>query len=296
VYGSIQPEMKQVLQTFADWYKKGYLKQDWMSSNSTSNRTDVVAGKFGVQLNGAWLGQTADMIKNYGPNAYFDAFELPSATGKPVMYPRLFDNGGYIVINKNCKDIAAVLKCVSYYGGGVYGNEFASAGFGTIEEIWDAHGYSNAQHIMPMIKVNDLLGERQIYDQLQEMKRTGNPQVLKHPSAQNSYNNGIVPFLAGDLSGFGPDRWAQMWADNCAYNVSKNIVDENRFIASRMQGPAPEEVAAYGSTLDDILAEGFTQIIVGQQPVSYFDTLVGRWKSAGGDNCTQVIHRVYGSK
>ena len=37
-----------------------------------------------------------------------------------------------------------------------------------------------------------------------------------------------------------------------------------------------------GTTLEDILTEGFTKIIIGDQPIDYFDTVVDNWKAAGG--------------
>jgi putative aldouronate transport system substrate-binding protein len=57
----------------------------------------------------------------------------------------------------------------------------------------------------------------------------------------------------------------------------------------------PEEVTRYGSTLDDLLLEGFTLIILGQQPVSYFDTLVRNWYAAGGQEVTDAVNRMYGN-
>jgi putative aldouronate transport system substrate-binding protein len=294
VYGSIQNEMKQVLQTFADWYKKGYFKQDWMSSNYDSNRSDLIAGKYGVQVFPQWWGfvSASDMITTYGRNGYMEAFELPSFNGKPVNHPKPFENGGYIAINKNCRNIAAALKCVSFWAGGIQARELVDTGIVTQEQRAEM---SLDQHNMPMLKSWDSRTEIEIYRQLQEVKRTGNTQALKQPSAISSYDSAIRPFLeAGDISGAG--RWLQMYADNSSYSVNEKILNENRWVQSRMAGPVPEGVAAYGSTLSDILIEGFVQIIAGQQPVSYFDTLVSRWKAAGGDDCTRVMNQVYGNR
>ena len=50
-----------------------------------------------------------------------------------------------------------------------------------------------------------------------------------------------------------------------------------------------------GTTLDDILTEGFTKIITGEVPVDYFDTLVEEWRTAGGDTATKEVNEMYGS-
>ena len=61
-----------------------------------------------------------------------------------------------------------------------------------------------------------------------------------------------------------------------------------------MWGAPTATLSTMGTTLDDILIEGFTQIIVGQKPVEYFDTVVESWKAAGGDQATQEINEMYG--
>jgi putative aldouronate transport system substrate-binding protein len=115
-YGRIQPEMKEALGVFADWYSKGYFKKDFMSDTGDTVHQDMVSGKYGVEVFYHWQGyyRGADTVKNLGYEAYADAYEIPSATGKPVLHQGSFDNGGYLVVNKNCKNIDAALKCMSF--------------------------------------------------------------------------------------------------------------------------------------------------------------------------------------
>jgi putative aldouronate transport system substrate-binding protein len=61
-------------------------------------------------------------------------------------------------------------------------------------------------------------------------------------------------------------------------------------------GLSPDELLNFGSTLDDLLTEGFTKIIIGQEPLSYFDTLINNWKAQGGDTVTAAVNRDYGKK
>lgn len=62
-----------------------------------------------------------------------------------------------------------------------------------------------------------------------------------------------------------------------------------------MWGPQTETLLSAGSTLDDILIEGFTKIIVGEESIDYFDTLVSDWESAGGAKATEEINETYGN-
>ena len=49
-------------------------------------------------------------------------------------------------------------------------------------------------------------------------------------------------------------------------------------------------------SLDDILTEGFTKIIVGEKDIDFFDTLVADWEKAGGEKATEEINTTYGNK
>jgi putative aldouronate transport system substrate-binding protein len=56
----------------------------------------------------------------------------------------------------------------------------------------------------------------------------------------------------------------------------------------------PEEGEGYN--LGELLTEEFTKIIVGLQPVSYFDTIVNMWRTSGGDIVTRAVNREYGGR
>jgi putative aldouronate transport system substrate-binding protein len=289
VHGAVQPEMRDVLQVFNDWYKKGYLRQDFMAMDSNAVRQDVISGKFGIEVFYQWwFINLPDLVNSYGPEAIFEAYEIPSRDGSPVLHPTNFDNGGYLVINKDCKNIDAAIKCMSYYQYIV--NDAASQGIMNPEQIL-SFLYSEGQHIMPMFIIHDPMDEERQYRQIQEAKRTGDASKFTSSLTLNKYLGAKAYVDSGDMDGIMP--WMQQYADRSAYTANIKILEEQRYMNSRMTGPAPEELAAFGSTLDDLLKEGFTKIIIGEQPLSYFDTLVREWRSAGGDTVTAAVNRLY---
>ena len=79
----------------------------------------------------------------------------------------------------------------------------------------------------------------------------------------------------------------------CAYGIAKDIVDNGKYVKSELKGITPETIVNSGSTLDDILTEGFTKIIIGDQPIDYFDTVVENWKAAGGEQATNEMNGIY---
>ena len=73
-------------------------------------------------------------------------------------------------------------------------------------------------------------------------------------------------------------------------------MDEGRYIKNKVWAITPETLLNTGSTLEDILCEGFTKIIMGEEPIDYFDTVVENWKAAGGDQATIEVNEMYGGK
>ncbi|MBQ1438684.1 MAG: hypothetical protein IIZ10_03265, partial [Solobacterium sp.] len=71
-------------------------------------------------------------------------------------------------------------------------------------------------------------------------------------------------------------------------------VDEKHYVQDEKWGPDTPTLQAAGSTLNGILIEGFTKIIIGEKPIDYFDEVVQQWRTAGGDKATQEINETYG--
>jgi putative aldouronate transport system substrate-binding protein len=296
VNGRIQPQMKDLLACFADWYQKGYLRKDFASMEETARIQDITSGKVGIQFEQNWAGWGfADLIKVGGPEAYMEPYEIPTKDGRPGVFPIGFDNTEYLVVNKNCKNIAAVLKCISFVTW--VAGEARLQGALTEEEEFSYLLGGEGRHTMLPIAINDPYGNGPaMVEWAQEVGR--NNGVIKTPPQfsewQAQYEQAKPWFDSKDPVGYG--RWIQQYAIPSAASINLNIINQGRYTVTALTGPTPEDAAAYGETLDDLLTEGFTRIIIGAQPLSYFDTLVAQWKSSGGDVITTVINRVYGKK
>lgn len=56
----------------------------------------------------------------------------------------------------------------------------------------------------------------------------------------------------------------QQGSPKSAYRISKEMIDNNEIVKDAYWGQQVETLLSSGSTLDDILKEGFTKIIVGE--------------------------------
>jgi putative aldouronate transport system substrate-binding protein len=294
VYGATLPETRTLLALFADWYKKGYLKTEFMSMRSEDVRSDLVSGKYGVEIFPQWWGYAngPDVVNNLGRDAYFEAYGIPTADGSPAVHVRPFGNeGNYLVVNKNFRNPEAAIKCMSYNR--YIANDVIVQKLMTITDV-EPYMTGDREHLLQMFKVADPIDEINKYLQVQEAKRTGDTSVFTSSGAYIKYQTSVDFAERGDVGGLG--NFLQGYADLCAYRINHEIVQQNRFIPSRMLGPQPEVLANFGSTLQDLLTEGYTRIIIGEQPLSYYDTLIREWRAAGGDTATAAVNREYGGR
>jgi putative aldouronate transport system substrate-binding protein len=295
VYGTIQPEMKGALEKFADWYRRGYLKKDFTSMTDREIVMDIAANRVGITSGANWFGWTfEDVVKAQGMNAYLEPYEIPSGTGKPNVYPLPIDNYGYIVVNKNFKNIPAVLKCLSYTTWVIMESTLQGA---LTEEQMYRYFVSGEPRYMGMFALTDPYGNGPALVEWTHEVGLNNYQITRQPMSTEwlgQYEQAAPWWRDNSVEGYG--RWIQAFSPRSSAWSNLQVINEGRFVTTRMTGPIPEDVTAYFSTLRDFLTEEFVKIIVGLQPVSYFDTIVTQWKASGGDIVTRAVNRDYGKK
>ena len=306
VYGSIQPEMKGALEKFADWYKRGYLRRDFTSIDERDIINDIAAEKLGVHVWGNWAGWSyVDVVRALGMNAYMEPYEIPSGNGKPHIHPIPIDNSEYIVINKNCRNIAAAIKCISYHAWVCM--EATIQGALTDEQVERYLLRGEGRHDVRALALNDPYGNGPPLVEWAHKIGLNNYRITEPPMTSEwpaQYEQAAPWWRDNSPEGYG--RWIQQYYAGSSAWYNLKVMNEGRYVATKMTGSYPEDVLVYGTTLvsndiggglgDDLLVEGFTKIIVGQEPISYFDRLIAEWKSSGGDVVTRAVNREYGKK
>jgi putative aldouronate transport system substrate-binding protein len=292
VYGSVQPEMKTALAAFADWYKRGLLNPAFAEEDNAQITKDISAGLYGAYPGENWSGSwSADLVQLEGNKAYFEPFGLPSVDNKPVLYPVKFPSDGNYLVKKGSKVADAMIQCVNLY---TFLQADARKYNVLTKEMQDL--YQASEHVLPF---GTSFAVYDPYFETQEYKRTGDESVLRSAAI---FMDGIVMArewlqtgkVAPENTGLMLMRLGQFYGNpRSAFGYNTAIFDRGGYLYSKLWGTTPLEVTRYGSTLDDLLLEGFTLIILGQQPVSYFDTLVRNWYSAGGQEVTDAINKAY---
>lgn len=289
VYGSIQPEMKNALAAWAEWYKSGILNQDFATLDFNAMNEGVVSGQVGVQPFYQWWGYNpgVDTVSNNGAEAIFEPYLIPSAIKEQVMQSIFFANGSYTVVSKDCEHPEAVIKLLNFYA------YMVDEGVGKEEpEVLSAFLDKDMAHTVGALRVLNPQCDYEQYQAVSKALVSGDTSNFTTSGMWQKYNNS-VDFKANQTPGATGD-YMQQGNDPSSYGLSTYILDNNLYTKSKLWGKTPEALLNYGSTLDDLLTEGFTKIIMGIENVDYFDTVVANWKSAGGDEVTAQMNEIYG--
>jgi putative aldouronate transport system substrate-binding protein len=201
------------------------------------------------------------------------------------MTPIQFDNGGEIIIvNRNAEHPEAVIKLINLYlhiVNDAYPDEM------DIEEL-NAFNLGDMQHL-PTFRVNNPLGEYQQMVEVQNvLANNRDTSLFTIPVAHSKFTNALLWIDYQDPDGMGGAF--QLTLPYSAYVLAAPIFRNDWFARCRMWGPAPDAHLRLGGTLQSMLVEGYTQIIMGLQPIEYFDQLAANWLAAGGQEVTDEVN------
>ncbi|MBT2293209.1 hypothetical protein J7E73_29705 [Paenibacillus albidus] len=289
VYGSVQPEMKAALTEWADWYKLGIIDPEFAIKDFSAMNADIVAGKVGIQPYFQWWGYNpgVDTLSNLGKEAIFYPYLIPTTDGKEAKQSFFFANGSYIVIKKGFKNPEAAIKLLNDYAYIVdegVGKESSE----TLSALLD----NDLAHVVGALRVLNPSSDYEQFEAVSAALLSKDTGGLTTAGMWQKYNNS-VDFLTNATPGAVGD-YLQQGAPKAAYSLSKKILDSKNYVKTALWGASPEALASYGTTLDDILTEGFTKIIMGAESIDYFDTVVQNWQTAGGDAATEAVNAAYG--
>ncbi|MCL1796312.1 MAG: extracellular solute-binding protein [Clostridia bacterium] len=291
VYGATLPETKNMLEYFAKWYREGLIRTDFATLTEEASRQDAYNGLVGMATGENWAGWLFgnDMVRTQGDGTYFVSFELPSIDGGKVMHPVEFPNEIYNVVRKGYGNPEVLIKLVNYYIDVL--DDALGAGTMTLEEVLPFNT-NDMHHVTGPFKV-----EFDHYKDVSEVSyavdHDGGP--LTSGNAILFYNEIRKWLDEGDLVGMG--RWLQQGGQEFG-SIPKAIghVDNGQILFSELWGLPPDVLVDYGTTLEDLLIEGFTEIIMGVESIDYFETLIENWYAAGGQECTDAVNEMYGGK
>jgi ABC-type sugar transport system, periplasmic component len=291
VYGSVQPEMKDALAAWAEWFKLGIIDPEFPIKDFSAMNSGIVSGKAGVQPYYQWWGYNpgVDTVTNQGKDAVFYPYLIPTVDGQTATQSVFFANGAYTVVNKHSKHPEAAIKLLNFYA------YILDEGAGKeTPETLSAMLDKDIAHVTGAFKIINPMTDYEQFERVSEALQTNDTSAFTTSGMWQKYNNSVefiknaTPAATGD--------YLQQGSPKPAYGLAKSILDNEQYIKTAMWGAPPKELVKYGSTLDDILTEGFTKIIMGSESIDYFDTIVKNWHAAGGEEATAAVNAMYGQQ
>ena len=286
-YGGIQSEMKQVLETYARWYEEGLLDSEFTITDGDKMFRKVLSEEVGVSPFSSWFvwGVGPGSIEQFGVEGTYDAYPIPTVNGDGAKAGVKFSNFGYNVVSKKLKNPEAAIRLMNYY-------VYMVSGEGE-EDPALVKSLFNMNTVPYSFRVFNPDTEYNRFKRIQEALPQGTAaDTSTWGQDSEAYAKSMMVIENNDPAGGG--EYLQYGKDKAFMEVVSTMIDNELFIEDKLWGPPTETLGKVGSTLDDILIEGFTKIIVGEKPVDYFDTLVEDWKKASGDQITKKVNELYG--
>lgn len=274
VYGSVTQNTRKALALLHEWYRDGIIDPDFMLRTNDNAAALVAAGKTGA-LFGWWWAPNNPLIQSMqkNPSAQWVPYLLPTGSDGTVRVCLPAASPKYIVVRKNYNHPEIVMKIMST----LY--DYARYQDPAVSEL-QTYFSENVDPTATPLVLN--------CDYSDAVTRTTNHilSVLNGSSPQTSLNmverayyKSCNTYLSQKVKQ--PTSWAAFTSRITAVKLLLN----NKVTYVNKQTSATN--TAIPSELAELEKEAFLNIIIGNQPITYFDTFVQRWYDMGGEKLTQ---------
>ncbi len=275
VYGSLTEETKEALDYLHKLYDRGILDRNFALRAPNNLRDLVVNGKCGAFF-GLWWTPNNPLMESYEKNseADWEPYYLQELADKNV-YESFRDNK-YVVVRKGYEHPEIVMKIISVlFDYTRYEAEDARE----VNEYFALNVDPTARPLVINVDYNE--ATYQVTENI-EAALNGNYPEEKLTAIEQSYYQACDSYLSGN------DYTAEDWA---AYKsrisavgllVDKHYTPAVRSYLDDAGGEIPQSLRQFETST-------FIQIIMGEKPVSYFETFVEQWYQQGGHELTQQI-------
>ena len=278
IYGSLTEETKEALEYLHGLYEKGILDQNFALRANNNLRDLVVEGKCGAFFGLWWTPNNPlmDMFESDG-EADWEPYYLQEPSNENV-YASFRDNK-YVVVRKGYEHPEIVMKIISVlFDYTRYEAEDARE----VNEYFALNVDPTARPLVINVDYNE--ATYQVTEEIREA-RAGERKTEDMSAISRSYFEACKRYLSGFSPS--PEDWAAyksrisavgLLIDGGYRPARRNYLDDT-------DGELPK-------SLQDYEKNTFIQIIMGEKPVSCFDTFTEEWYRQGGKELTEQIRKL----
>ena len=278
IYGSLTEETKEALEYLHGLYEKGILDQNFALRANNNLRDLVVEGKCGAFFGLWWTPNNPlmDMFESDG-EADWEPYYLQQPSNENV-YASFRDNK-YVVVRKGYEHPEIVMKIISVL---FDYTRYEAVDAREVNEYFALNVDPTARPLVINVDYNE--ATYQVTEEIREAL-AGERRTEDMSAISRSYFEACKRYLSG-LSP-SPEDWAAyksrisavgLLIDGGYRPARRNYLDDT-------DGELPK-------SLQDYEKNTFIQIIMGEKPVSYFDTFTEEWYRQGGKELTEQIRKL----
>ena len=277
VYGSVTQETKNALSYLHELYERGVLDQNFALRAQNNLRDLVVDGKCGAFF-GLWWTPKNPLVDVYEKDKEIDwePYYLQKSETDDA-YDSFRDNK-YVVVRKGYEHPEIVMKIISVL---FDYTRYEANDADEVNEYFALNVDPTARPLVINVDYNE--ATFQITKDIRAVE-DGTKKEESLSAIEKSYYDACESFLHGKSST--PADWAAYKSRISAVGllVDGGYQSEERRYLDDTDGELPK-------SLQQLEKKSFIQIIMGEKPISYFDTFVKEWYDQGGEEITEQIRK-----
>lgn len=281
----IQPEMKEVLSIVRDMYAAGYIDPEFTAEDVATMEEDVTNGTIGMMYHACWGTWHPFNYSLQAEDVITRPYPIPTAEGyTPKIGIESAKTGDLFMVSADCENPEALIKILNLYEAVAISSDDPN----DFQTYW-----ANEQYRLCPIYIG--IPTENFAPEIHEALEAGSSDGLVGTALE--YYNYVVGFEDGslfdDTNAYG--TWGQMYlsGQGGSMKIDLDYKANGWTVTNVMENEQPEIWMQNSSVLGDMVDTTFVDIIVGNQPVEYFDTFVENWLAAGGQETLDWLDERY---
>lgn len=290
-YGSLAPEVKNALESMRALYEEGIIDKEFATKDATQYNQDLISGKVGITYN--WLGFALSIndMKKLNPEAEFKAYEIVSVDEGEALPQANATVDFWYVVRKGYEHPEALIKMANLEIATLITSEAKDqAPDGTTNSEYygapkDAPSMFDVVNFWFSLVPDENSTRYDVYEAV--MKR--DPSNVR--SNDLSIYENLIAYEEGDLAQWGWNR--TFGGPGGGAEITQKYKAENKLKVNAYFGLPTETMTERQATLNQLQAETFTKIVMGEVGLEAFDEFTEKWLALGGQDITDEVNEWY---
>ncbi|QGQ95156.1 extracellular solute-binding protein [Paenibacillus psychroresistens] len=288
VYGNIQPEMKSALAKLQELYNDKQIDPEFGIKDGNKEAELTAGGKIGMFFGAMWTPLfPLQGGKDKDPNMQWGAYKIISVDDKPALVQASFPVSRYYAVKKGAKHPEALIKILNLYSEKMWGEKAEYEKYGIAKDGTPVFKYYFSNY-WPARKNVDIQTKIKEALRTKDTSKLNAEQLVNYRQVFDNLNKKSTKDWGYERV-FGPEN-------DTSFAVINEYLNNKSILNAGFYGAPTPTMGEKQATLDKLVVETFTKIIMGSAPIDDFDKFVSNWKSSGGDEITKEVNDWNASK